>query len=106
MLNFSAGHFGPETGQKQAATGTNGTGQGRARDTETGTLSRPGFRPVIPCDVSRWVVLEEVEKHLESAAFTAWHRAFVVGVRRHVDAGREVTDKQADVLRKMLELAC
>lgn len=49
--------------------------------------------------------LSRVEGLLGTDALTPWQRGFVVGCRRHVDAGRELSEKQVGVLRRLLGIA-
>lgn len=59
----------------------------------------------VPVGVPTVSFLEQAERLLETEALTPWQRGFVVGCRRHVDAGRELSEKQVATLRRLLDIA-
>jgi hypothetical protein len=59
----------------------------------------------VPVDVQAVSFLSDVEKLLAGEVLTPWQRAFVVGCRKHLDAGRDLSAKQVKVMRTLLDIA-
>lgn len=90
-------------------TGQNtGTGHTRAhgeRDIVPVPFPRPDCPADVPVGVTAVSFLRRAEALLQTGVLTPWQRAFVAGCRRHVDAGRSLSEKQVDVLRTLINIA-